>query len=143
MDLLQEQDKYIEFKEYMEKQGYEVFGISAATNKGLKEVFNRVSTLLDEIPVEETEIVEKVVYRLETPEQSKWDIVKNAEDEGYVLCGPAIDKLLSKVNFEDNESMQYFQRMLYKMGIEDRLKQMGIEEGTVIKVGTWEFEYYE
>ncbi|MBE5822424.1 MAG: GTPase ObgE [Clostridiales bacterium] len=143
MDLLQDENKYEEFKTYMEKQGLEVFGVSAATNKGLKEVFNRVSTLLDEIPVEETEIVEKVVYRLETPEQSKWDIVKNAEDEGYVLCGPAIDKLLSKVNFEDNESMQYFQRMLYKMGIEDRLKQMGIEEGTVIKVGTWEFEYYE
>ncbi len=141
MDLLQDMDKYESFKQELEKKGYEVFGISAATNKGLKEVLNRVINLLDEIPVEETQVVEKTVYKLETSEDTVWNIQK--EEDYYRLVGPAIDKLLSKVNFEDVESMQYFQRMLYKMGIEDRLKQMNLEEGTVIKVGTWEFEYFE
>ena len=141
MDLIQDMDKYEEFKQELEKRGYEVFGVSAATNKGLKEVLNRVVNLLEEIPIEETQTVEKTVYKLENSEDSVWNIQK--EEDYYRLVGPAIDKLLSKVNFEDIESMQYFQRMLYKMGIEDKLKQMNLEEGTVIKVGTWEFEYFE
>ena len=141
MDLIQDMDKYEEFKQELEKRGYEVFGVSAATNKGLKEVLNRVVNLLEEIPIEETQTVEKTVYKLENSEDSVWNIQR--EEDYYRLVGPAIDKLLSKVNFEDIESMQYFQRMLYKMGIEDKLKQMNLEEGTVIKVGTWEFEYFE
>ncbi len=141
IDILQNMQVFEDFKKTMEDKGYEVFGISAVTNKGLKELFNRVVTMLDEIPIEKNEEVEKTVYKLEQSEDTKWEIVK-IEDE-YEIVGPAIDKLLSRVNFEDNESMQYFQRMLYKMGIENKLKQMNLPEDTIIKVGTWEFEYFE
>jgi len=141
MDILQDKKKYEEFKTKMEKRGYEVYPISAATNKGLTELFNRVAVLLDEIPVEEMEQVDKTVYKLETADFSQWEIVKI--DKGYEVVGPGINKLLSKVNFAEDESLKYFQRMISRMGIEDELVRMNIPEGTMIKVGTWEFEFFE
>ncbi len=140
MDILQDNEIYEEFKKTMEKKGYEVFAISAATKSGLKEVFNRVAQLLEEIPIETPQKVERIVYSLEQEDQTQWEIVKCKE--GYEVIGPAIDKLLSKVNFEEDESLKYFQRMIYKLGIEDKLAQMEIPEGTTIKVGTWQFEYF-
>lgn len=141
MDILSDNEIYEKFKKEIEAKGYEVFAISAATNTGLKEVFNRVAQLLEEIPIEQPEKVERVIYTLEGTNQTEWEIVKT--DNGYEVVGPAIDKLLSRVNFEEDESMKYFQRMIYRLGIEDKLAQMEIPEGTVIKVGTWEFEYFE
>ena len=141
MDVLQDKNKYEEFKTKMGKMGYEVYPISAATNTGLKELFNRVAVLLDEIPVEEMEQVDKTVYKLETVDFSQWEIIKI--DKGYEVVGPGINKLLSKVNFAEDESLKYFQRMISRMGIEDELVRMNIPEGTMIKVGTWEFEFFE
>ena len=141
MDALQDESKYEEFKQEIEKRGYEVFAVSAATNQGLKEVFNRVATLLEEIPVEEPQEVERVIYTLEEDNKNEWEIVRTKD--GYEVIGPAIDRLLARVNFEEDESMKYFQRMIYRLGIEDKLAKMEIPEGTVIKVGTWEFEYFE
>lgn len=141
MDILQDNDVYEKFKKEMEEKGYEVFAISAATNTGLKEVFNRVAKLLEEIPIDQPKQVDKVIYSLEDSDTTKWEIVKI--EDGYEVVGPAIDKLLSRVNFEEDESLKYFQRMIYRLGIEDKLAQMEIPEGTTIKIGTWQFEYFE
>lgn len=141
MDILQDNAVYEKFKKEMEEKGYEVFAISAATNTGLKEVFNRVAKLLEEIPIDQPKQVDKVIYSLEDSDTTKWEIVKI--EDGYEVVGPAIDKLLSRVNFEEDESLKYFQRMIYRLGIEDKLAQMEIPEGTTIKIGTWQFEYFE
>ena len=60
----------------------------------------------------------------------------------YIVDGPAIEKLLGKVNMEDNESLYYFQKQIKAMGVEDKLKQMGIKEGDTVKFVIWEFEWY-
>ena len=44
---------------------------------------------------------------------------------------------------EDNESLYYFQKNIKAMGVEEKLKQMGIKEGDTIRFVIWEFEYYE
>ena len=60
----------------------------------------------------------------------------------YVVEGEAIEKLLRRVNMEDNESLYYFQKSIKILGVEERLKEMGIKEGDTVKFIIWEFEWY-
>ena len=63
-------------------------------------------------------------------------------DGEYIVSGPAVERLMGRVNIQDNESMHYFQRQLNELGIEARLKNMGIKEGDTVKILEWEFEWY-
>ena len=60
----------------------------------------------------------------------------------WVVDGPAVQRVMGRVNIQDNESMHYFQKQLTQLGIEAKLKAMGIKEGDSVKILEWEFEWY-
>ena len=92
------------------------------------------------MPKEEIETSEeRVVYTLEE-DKPEFDV--RIEDGVYVVDGPAVERLLARVNMEDNESLYYFQKTIKKLGIEQKLKEMGIKEGDTVKFIIWEFEWY-
>ncbi|MGE5472874.1 MAG: GTPase ObgE [Ignavibacteriales bacterium] len=136
MDLPKAEENFVKFKETLEAEGYEVFPICAAIGEGLKEVFYRVSELLREIPVEEETIVEEEVF--EAPDDG-WAIRR--EEDIFVIEGEVIKRVLRKVNFDDSESLQYFQRAMNKLGISQELEKMGIQEGDTVQIYDIEFEY--
>jgi len=138
-DVTESDDNLIRFTGEMERQGYKVFAISAAMNKGIKEMMYYVSETLKSIP--ETIIISdpetEVVYTAE--EESPFEIHK--ENNVYVIEGKWIKKILDSTNFENHESLQYFQRALKRKGVVDELEKMGINEGDTVKVYDTEFEY--
>lgn len=140
IDAMQDETEYNELEKLAEENNLELFKISAATGQGLKELLNRVAEKLKELPKEElVETEERVVYTLKE-EKNEFDV--RIEDGVYVVDGPAIEKLLGRVNMEDNESLYYFQKSIKALGVEDRLKRMGIQEGDTVKFIIWEFEWY-
>ena len=64
-----------------------------------------------------------------------------SEGETYVVEGPYIEKLLRHCNFEDAESMQYFQLALRRKGIIDALEEKGIQEGDTVVIYDLEFDF--
>ena len=64
-------------------------------------------------------------------------------EDMYVVIGPAVEKLMSRVNLEDTESMYYFQRKLDELGVNEALKEAGVKEGDTVKVVDWELEWYD
>ena len=50
---------------------------------------------------------------------------------------------MGRINVEDNESLNYLQRCMRKMGIDDALKEKGVRDGDSVKLDDWEFEWYE
>ena len=74
--------------------------------------------------------------------KDKEDFTVTKKDGMYVEEGEAIEKLLRRVNMEDNESLYYFQKSIKNLGVEERLKAMGIKEGYTVKFIIWEFEWY-
>lgn len=140
IDAMQDETAYNELEKLAKENNLEIFKISAATGQGLKELLNRVAEKLKELPKEElVETEERVVYTLKE-DKNEFDV--RIEDGVYVVDGPAIEKLLGRVNMEDNESLYYFQKSIKALGVEDRLKQMGIQEGDTVKFIIWEFEWY-
>ncbi len=133
-------DMYLEeFKKYIESLGLELFVISAYAKKGTDELVKRAYTLLQDIPVP--------VFEAEAapePEQVTIDTSFEIEvdDDVYIVTGESIELLVNSTNFEDTESVSYFQRMLRKSGIIARLEEMGINDGDTVRINDLEFDYY-
>ncbi|MBQ9097448.1 MAG: GTPase ObgE [Clostridia bacterium] len=126
-----------EFRAEMESRGYTVFEISAATNKGLKELINSVYTMLKDIPVPEIHEIE--VLTDEAAEELPFEVRK--ENEKYVVEGGYIEYLIDSTNFDDDESLKFFQDALKRKGIVAALEEAGIEEGDTVKMYDLEFEF--
>ena len=60
----------------------------------------------------------------------------------YIVEGPYIDKLMKSTNFNDYESLKYFQENLRKNHVIEKLKDLGIEEGDSVNIGGYEFEFF-
>ena len=141
IDVMQDDTGLKELEELAKKEGLELFKISGVTGQGVSELLNRVSDVLKTLPKEEiVEAEERVVYTLE---DDKDDFTVSKEGDTFVIEGKAINRLMGRINIDDNESMYYFQKNLKSLGIEDELKRQGIKEGDYVKILNWTFEWYE
>lgn len=140
-DSLQNETLYKELEDLAKKENIKIFKISAATGEGLKELFKYVSETVKTLPREEiVEGDERVVYTLKE-DRDEFEIIK--ENGEFIVQGPAVDRLMGRVNLEDNESLYYFQKTLRNLGIEEALKQEGVQEGDTVRFNDWEFAWYD
>ena len=140
VDSMQDETLYNDLEKFAKKENLEIFKISAATMQGLKELFKRVSEVLKTLPKEDiTEEEERMIYTLD--EKQGFEVIK--EDGEFIVIGPDIDKLMGRVNLEDNESLYFFQKMLLNLGIDEALKNAGIQEGDTVRFNDWEMEWYD
>lgn len=140
MDVVFDDSVYDGFCTEMEKRGYKVFRISAAANKGVKELIMYVASVLDTIPIpvlyDESEAETLIVsYKDDLP------FTVRVEDGVYVVEGSWIKRMLGSTNFEDTESLQYFQNALRKKGVIKALEKEGITEGDLVRMYELEFDY--
>ena len=141
MDILEDESIFDEFKNELEGRGYKVFKMSAATRQGVDDVIAYVSELLRE--AEEIELVsEEEMFRPELDEVQDEGLQIDIEDGVYVVTGKSLRRIMYSVNFDDMESLQYFQKAMEIQGVFDRLREMGIEDGDTVRIYEIEFEFY-
>ena len=141
IDIMQDDTGYKELEKLAKEQNIEIFKISGATGQGIKELLNRVSEVLKTLPKEEiVDEEDRVVYTLNDVSN---DFTVRKEDGIFIIEGKAINRLMGRINIDDNESMYYFEKSLKQLGIEAELKKQGIKEGDTVKVLNWTFEWYE
>lgn len=128
-------------KEFKKKVDAEVFEVSAMTNIGLTEVVDKLSSMLDAIPVtplyEDEAFESHVLYKFKKEEP--YTIEK--ENEDYVIKGEEVEKLFRMTKFTTEESIQRFANKLRKMGIDDKLIEMGCKEGDMVRILDFYFEF--
>lgn len=141
-DLLFDESIYENFKKTMEEKGYEVFKMSAATRDGVDQVIDRVSQILNE--VEEVELVsQEEMYRPELDVDDEAGLKIEVDEDGiYVVTGKELRRIMYSVNFDDMESLQFFQAQMEAKGVFDMLREAGIEDGDTVKIYELEFEFY-
>ena len=142
IDSMQDENLYNDLEKLAKENNIEIFKISAVTGEGISELLKRVSQVLKELPKEELydEVEDKKVYTLQE-EQEGFTIKK--EDGIFVVDGPAVDRVMRRVNLEDNESMYYFQKCLDSLGVNQKLKEAGVQEGDTVNICGWELEWYD
>ena len=140
IDSMQDETLYKELEKMAKEKNIEIFKISAVTGEGLKELLTRVTEVLKTLPKEEiVEIKQRKLYTLE--EKEEFNITK--EEGIFVVDGPGVQRIMRRVNLEDNESMHYFQKCLDELGVNQALKEAGVQEGDTVRVVDWELEWYE
>ena len=141
IDILEDESVYEEFKATLEERGYKVFKLSAATRAGIDDVIAYVSQILKD--AEEIELVsEEELYVPELDDEQEEGLQVEIEDGVYVVTGKSLRRIMYSVNFEDMESIQFFQKTMESQGVFDKLREMGIEDGDTVKIYDIEFEFY-
>jgi GTP-binding protein len=130
-----------DFRKYIVEQGYDFFPLSAATGRGTAELVKAIARRLQDLPP----ITE---YQPEPPDREKLlaeakpnQFTIHVEDGVYVVEADWLMRVLGMVDMDDYESLQYFQRVLRLSGIIDKLEEMGIQEGDLVSILNFEFEY--
>lgn len=141
IDSMQNIKLYEELEEMANKKGLEIYKISAATGQGVRELIKRVSEVLKTLPKEDLIEIEKEekIYTLEEKEE----ISVKKENEIYIVSGTLVEKLMRTVNLDDNESLHYFHKRLNEMGINQKLKELGIRDGDIVQISDYELEWEE
>lgn len=121
------------------KDGFEYFSISAVTGSGVKELLNKAIEKLKTLPKPLIFDPDDEVIVMTEKQGETFEIT--VEDNVYSIIGPFVRKLFLSTNFDDYESLKYFQRTLKNKGIIKELEKQGIEEGDIVKIYDMEFEY--
>ncbi|MBO6195149.1 MAG: GTPase ObgE [Bacilli bacterium] len=129
-------------KEFKKKVKSEIIEISALNNMGIDELLLKLADKLDEIP--ETNLYEEDNYEsyvlFKFNEEKPFTIEKDGDT--YIVHSDKIEKLFKMTKFTD-EGIRRFSNKLRKMGVDDELVKMGIQEGDTVKILDYEFEYTE
>ena len=127
------------FEKFVEENGWELIYVSAATGEGLDQMIKLAKELLDELPP-------MIVYPSEyAPEDayvgaSKETTVRRENNTFYVE-GDWLFNLVGQVNFEDYESLNFFQRVLKNSGVFELLESHGCKDGMTVSIYDFEFDY--
>ncbi len=130
------------FRSYIEEKGYKYFEMCAPIVEGTKEVIDAVAAMLSTLPpVRRYESEEIPLETLLSKQNTGFEII--VEDGVYIVEAPFLIKILCRTDLDDYESLQYFQRVLISSGIIDALREKGIEEGDIVSVYDFEFEFVD
>ena len=135
------EELYKELEDLAKEKNMEIFRISSSTGEGIEELLDNVTKTLKALPTEELyEVEEKMVYTLE---DEKDEFTINRQNNVFEVTGKAVERLMRKVNIDDNESMYFLHKNLVNFGVEAALKKKGIKEGDIVRIVNYEFEWYE
>ena len=137
-----DEEQITRLKEFIETKGMKFFAISAATTQGTKELMNAVAEELEKLPpvkeykpepITQEEIEEKALSN------TKFEV--ETEDGVYYVDAKWLEPVMRTLDMDDYSSLQYFQQVLRKSGIIDKLENMGINEGDTVNIMGFEFDY--
>lgn len=145
MDVANDEELLKELEAKCKEENLKLFKISAATNEGIDELIEYVAQELKNIPKEDIVQIDEMYDAEEELLDQEWKIDTEIRKDGmyYIISGGPIERLMSKVNVFDIESRQYMQKVLRQLGVMDKLKEMGIQEGDYIEIEGYQLEYSE
>jgi len=112
-------------------------GISAATGENVRELIYAAWEEIrasPDVPVLAPE-PPRIVLR------AKEAFAIRIEDGVYVISGERVERLAATTDFDNDEALGRFERILARLGVEKRLREMGISEGDTVRIGGAEFTY--
>ena len=139
MDIPGAEDNLKKFKK--EIKGIKVFEVSAATNKGLDKVVDYLDELLSSMPKEEKKELEKAPKHKDYVFVEEKPFTVTKEEDVWVLSGKQIEKVFEMTKFESDEDIYRFSNKLSKMGVDEKLKEMGAVPGDKVRIKDFYFDY--
>ena len=129
-------------EEFKKKVDCKIFEVSAATNKGLQVVIDYLADLLDTLPknplYDDSQIESHVLYQFKKEEP--FTITKE-EDGLWAISGKEVERIFKMTKFSSDEAVYRFAKKLRRMGIDDKLIEMGAKEGDQVRILDFYFDF--
>ena len=138
MDLPGSEENLERLKEKLKNKDIKIFSGSVIKQENLQELLYYV---WDELSKYEKNYETYDEDYVEVIDEHKDEIHVEKVNNNYIVTGDEIEHVINSINFEDNESLKYFQNMLVKKGIVSLLEEAGINEGDNVFIGDIEFEF--
>jgi GTP-binding protein len=151
MDMPDSEEYYAEFRKQVSEVNSDivVVPISSLTKSGIQELLYLVADLLDSLPevseLEESkalaEAEEGIVYRFDSTNGTDFTITR--DNETFVVESESIERLMRRTQFNSYDAVVRFGRILRGVGIDEALRKRGAKDGSIIRIGKFEFEFFE
>lgn len=145
MDLIWDMEKYEAFKKHVEAQGHTVYPVSVILGDGIKEVLNDTWHVLEKTVREELEEESDLIDILKANRTVKEPFMVTQDEDGvFVVDGSIVDGILGKyIITHEEESVIMFLHMLRTLGLEEALRNAGVEDGDTIRIADTEFDFVD
>jgi len=140
MDLPEAQEKWPRVARALKRQGYDALAISAATGEGVQALLRQVAATLRELPAEPTPAPEQKVFRPK-PDEDAFEIVR--EGGYWRVKGIKVERAAAMTNWDLDEAVLRFQRLLDSMGITEALREAGVGPGDTVVIGDAVLEWHD
>lgn len=125
----------------------EIYPMSSVTKEGVQAILYRVTDILDSIPdvkeVEEiADVKERKIYRIENTRDDEEYTVRR-ENEMFVVQSRSLENFINRYNLTSDDVIQRFARIMRKMGLDEDLRGRGATDGTIVRIGNYEFEFVD
>ncbi len=138
MDMPSAKENLVKFQKKVKDK---IFEVSALTNQGLQPVIDYLGQLLEEIPTtplyEDNQFESHVLYQFQKEEP--YTIEK--EDDVWVIHSEQVEKWFKMTKFNQEEGVLRFAKRLRKLGIDDKLREMGAKEGDKVRILDFYFDF--
>lgn len=128
-----------EFEKFVSDNGWELMYISAYTGENLEKMVDLVAKRLKDLPpmlVYEREYNEEDAF----VDNAKQTVITNQNGK-FTVEGEWLYNLMGQINFDNYESLNYFQRVLQKSGVFEALEAKGCRNGDTVSIYGFEFDY--
>ncbi|UYP20483.1 GTPase ObgE [Rhodococcus sp. Z13] len=127
----------------LEARGWPVFTISAVSREGLRPLTFALARMVAEYreahpPAEPTRPVIRPVPR----DEESFTVVPDPEvPGGFVVRGTRPERWVRQTAFDNDEAVGYLADRLARLGVEDKLVELGAEPGCSVTIGDVSFEW--
>jgi len=148
MDMPEAEENLAVFTEKVKaiRPDIEVMPISSLTRQGIQELLYRTMDILESMPeeptVEEvTEVAERKVYKFKAQNDNSFTITR--DNEMYVVHSERIERMLKRMQMNSHDAILKLARTMRHMGVDEELRKRGATDGTIVRIGDFEFEFVE
>lgn len=139
MDIPGAKENLKEFKKNLKDK--KIFEISAINTQGLDDVLVYMADLLDKIETnytyEDEDYEDYILYKYKKEEP--FTIEKDGDV--FILKGKEIEKLFRMNKFNSDEAILRFAKKLTRMGVDEKLEELGAKQGDIVRILDFEFEF--
>jgi GTP-binding protein len=150
MDLLEAQANLEKVRRVLNRRGLEVFPVSAATGEGVRELLRHAAHRLEQLPPPAPVVGEGMPVFRPAPDENAFEISsEKATARGgeqvktYRVRGMKVERVIARTIWEQDEGAARAHRVLQAMGVTDALREAGIREGDMVRIGEAELEWRE
>ncbi len=139
MDLPEVQERWPGIQKTLKRRGYNPYAISAVSGEKTRELLYRAAQLLEETELPAFDASEEMpIYR---PEADPREFTIRREPDGWRVSGASIERAASMTYWEHDQSVRRFQKILEALGIEQALREAGVQPGDNVYIGDYELEW--